>query len=915
MRAQAIVVLPLLLSLSGCEGCGSDFPDFCPGCSEGDTDTDTDADSDGDTDGDTDADTDVDYTFDDPGDYGVYEDDGGYLDVDLTDVSGDDNRDQEFYMLLVNIGAGATGYDARFTQSSRGGAPMPSASPAVPRAPSAFRQQLVDLRAARAAARAEEPSSDLPPVPMPELEVGESMESFHVRNSMTDETSYEPATATLWALGDTVSIWVDDTVPIDRDYDCDGLIDEAAPNDDAYGFDNCDLETIAGIVDANIMVNLADILGEFSDVNGDERVTVLITNVLNHIPLTASDPEDQAAVIESYTDPEVDLMEYDSVTNPGSNYQEIVYVFAPDPWGFYNPRATTTVDAYTSMSLAAQIAQGTVHLILYNQKVLEQGGGMESDWLMQGLGAVAADTCGFGAIYFDDAWDYLDAPHLTSLTTVESEGGFSLEGRGAQYLFLRWLVDTYGTEVLGLLAQSDLTDEDNVVDAVSSLGGPSDFAEIVLKWQAALLASAVQKADGDPLLDPDAWPPYADAEFISAPTAPPDPPEAGVYYGANGYQRGVNLGGVNLYMEGGTTDDPSEDATLRVTLSNSDHATMVPGFDFSGYMTGGYGASVVRLPRLPYESTMLQIQGEAESMQSLIVRWNDPTFDDLAVETSYSSSSTSSILLPYLPEDGAPIYGVGEIGGEWSITTFDADGGSEDASLFDTDRWLLDLTDRAAGTFVSVEIWLDRQYEDDSGNIAPFNPWLAIVPEDWVPTPTVEETNRSACAASGAVDFAYPISLLDYLFFQQVLSANPIELTVTEEEEEEEGGAPAEFDPCGTTSEWPTSCVDDWDGDGVADLDEPLPRSFYEQVLVQMCSIDPALPGGELFGPQNFDADTLDFDDTPTANRQDNSGGRAGDSGEEAYLRIQLEGGQRYLVVVGAGTDSGTYELTLRAIE
>jgi len=908
MRAQALVILPLVLSLSGCEACNPE--DQWSHHTEGDADTDTDTDTNTDTQADTDVDTDADTdpTFDNPGDYGVVDDEDGWIIVDLEDQSGDSNRDQEFYLLVLNTGEGEAGYQVWYTQDTRGATPTPAVPEPQAGARSTFRQELASWRHDREMIQG---AHDAPPVPMPDLIVGDSMESFHLRNSIQDEASYEPATATLWALGDTVSIWVDDTVPLDRDFDCDGVIDQYAPNDEAYGFDNCDLETIAGIVDANIMVNLEDVLGDFSDVNGDERVTVLITNVLNHIPLTATDPEDQAAVIESYADPEVDLTEYDSVLNPGSNYQEIIYVFAPDPYGYYNPRATTTVAAYTSMSLAAQIAQETVHLILYNQKVLEQAGEMEADWLMQGIGAVSADTCGFGAIFYDDAWDYLDAPHLASLTTVASEGGFSLEGRGAQYLFVRWLVDTYGTEILGLLAQSSLTSTDNVEEAVASLGGPSDFSEIVLKWQAALLATAVEKVDGDPLLDPIVWPPYAEAEFITAPTEPPDPPEPGVYYGANGYQRGISLGGQNLYMEGGTTSDPSENEALRVTLSNLDHTTTVPGFDSFGYMAGGFGASVMRLADLPYDTTILNVQSRSTGLTGLIVRWNDPVGDDLGVEASYSSSNTSSIALPALPSDGTPIYGVGEIGGEWTITTIDPDGLSSEENLYDTDRWLLDLTDRPAGTSLAVEIWLDRHFENVEGDTAPYDPWLAVVPEEWVPTPTVEETNRDACAASGAEYFAYPISLLEYLFYQQVLSGTPITLSASSGDEEEE--TPTAFDPCGIPSEETTSCADDWDGDGVPDGDEPQPEDFYQQVLVAMCSLDHDLPASGLFGPENFDFDTIDQDDSPTSNRRDNAGGRNGGSGEEAYMRVELQGGVRYLVVVGAGSDAGSYEITLRA--
>ena len=50
--------------------------------------------------------------------------------------------------------------------------------------------------------------------------------------------------------------------------DCDGVIDVEAAGD-AYGFDNCDLELVADIVDTNLVSTLNTYFGEVSDVNGD----------------------------------------------------------------------------------------------------------------------------------------------------------------------------------------------------------------------------------------------------------------------------------------------------------------------------------------------------------------------------------------------------------------------------------------------------------------------------------------------------------------------------------------------------------------------------------------------------------------------------------------------------------------------
>ena len=71
------------------------------------------------------------------------------------------------------------------------------------------------------------------PVPPPNTytsgDVGIARQDFKVRDSIDDENSYERIGAKLWALGSSVAIWVDDSVAVDWDYDCDGTIDQPAP--------------------------------------------------------------------------------------------------------------------------------------------------------------------------------------------------------------------------------------------------------------------------------------------------------------------------------------------------------------------------------------------------------------------------------------------------------------------------------------------------------------------------------------------------------------------------------------------------------------------------------------------------------------------------------------------------------------
>ena len=109
----------------------------------------------------------------------------------------------------------------------------------------------------------------------------------------------------------------------------------------------------------------------------------------------------------------------------------VIYVYAPDFYGHFNSFATVTVDEYTGMDLAGRIVQGMVELISYNQHVLVNRVDAEESWVTKGIAAVVADLVGFGAIYHDDAWDYMDAPHLAALTDGEEESAECGDDEGA----------------------------------------------------------------------------------------------------------------------------------------------------------------------------------------------------------------------------------------------------------------------------------------------------------------------------------------------------------------------------------------------------------------------------------------------------------------------------------------------------
>ena len=64
-----------------------------------------------------------------------------------------------------------------------------------------------------------------------------------------------------------------------------------------------------------------------------------------------------------------------------------------------------------------------------------------------------------------------------------------------------------------------------------------------------------------------------------------------------------------------------------------------------------------------------------------------------------------------------------------------------------------------------------------------------------------------------------------------------------------------------------------------------------------------------------FDIDEVDTDDESYYDRANNLGGRAVSDGEEAFYSGILTGGEQYVLVVGAGSDEGAYEVEVRQID
>ena len=248
-------------------------------------------------------------------------------------------------------------------------------------------------------------------------------------------SSTASVTATVRYVGEEGVIYLDNDVPTG-----------------AEQFTQADLDQLGALFDDYLHPIDTAAFGEVSDIDGDERIAILITPRVNDL---SPDCSDGRVVGYFYGG---DLL----FSNPGSNQREVFFAFAPKP-------ATATCNAVTRSSalraLPPVLIHELQHMISFNQHVLKRGQSDEAVWLNEGLSHFAeelaqrlipdercpeAPTCfsQFATGNVQNAYLFLEEPEETYLV-APSGAGPSISDRGAAWLFVRWLADHFGTGELG----------------------------------------------------------------------------------------------------------------------------------------------------------------------------------------------------------------------------------------------------------------------------------------------------------------------------------------------------------------------------------------------------------------------------------------------------------------------------------
>jgi hypothetical protein len=466
-----------------------------------------------------------------------------------------------------------------------------------------------------------------------EDDIGGDDRTFRIRETILAGSPRATIGASLMALSANVAVYVDDATPIDFDADCSDPNNPVVPSNlPAYGFTNCDLQGVLDLVELNHWPTLTTFFGGPPDRDCNCRVDVLVSHRLNGLTLTNNVGWDDSEVIRSFAEPEIDHCLSDAGLNPGSNEQEILYVYAPDPSGLWNSTEIEVQD-YIAESLNAQLGEGLQRIFTHDVVGAPCPAGTEfappvckedapgdddddsgvdddddsgtddddvvepddddstaddddsagddddsaddgppdptgvasrwDDWLIDGMGLLAADLTGYGSEHHQQAWVYLDRTQLMPLTRDNTLEDFA--DRGNAYLMCRYLYDLYGEDLFEPLMYGGRNSGIGSVEFVTG----ADFDEFVLQWATALVVSGRDHPDGGPLVNNAVVTNVPDSGTFGV--TDPSNPQPGEPAGANGYQSGFNVRGYNYTYRGGSdANGPTEVVEERVYAENID---------------------------------------------------------------------------------------------------------------------------------------------------------------------------------------------------------------------------------------------------------------------------------------------------------------------------------------------------------
>ena len=282
---------------------------------------------------------------------------------------------------------------------------------------------------------------------------------FYVLNtpsgSVVDPANYDQITADLRYTGIKCLVYAD--------------VDTLA--NPAHNFDQIHFQQLGAAFDNSIEATNVSYFGGYSDVDGNGKVIILISPVVNRLT-----PGGSGGFIAGFF-LSIDLYSPPQVPAGTTNRAEIFYLLAADPaatWG--NP---FPID-FTAEENIGTTAHEHEHMISFSHRIFNEGGVTQTTWLEEGMAHMAEDLNGIHDANIGRANIYLQDPGSISLEHASAP----LEQRGGIYLFLRLMADRYGTDILKDIVQSRCSGRGCIQDATGE-----NFYDVVAEFLAALYVS------------------------------------------------------------------------------------------------------------------------------------------------------------------------------------------------------------------------------------------------------------------------------------------------------------------------------------------------------------------------------------------------------------------------------------------
>ena len=281
----------------------------------------------------------------------------------------------------------------------------------------------------------------------------------------------------------------DDVTAVARHVGTHGVlyVDESAP---AGGLTDADLADFAARFDGVIHATVTQLYGSPSDLDGNQRVVVLFTPVVNRFT-----PRGSSGFVGGFFFG-LDLLPDRANSNGG----EIFYALVPDEDAqFSDARTKDQVLAVVPAILAHEFQ----HMVHFNERVLERGAAStEALWLSEGLATMAEESVArayqavgdaasvelFRSGNLQRARKYLANPAASLIVTT---GQGSLEERGAGWLHVLYLAHRFGDAILGELTRTTLTGTSNVTQHTGVA-----WDDLTADWWSALYLDGIGPEDG-----------------------------------------------------------------------------------------------------------------------------------------------------------------------------------------------------------------------------------------------------------------------------------------------------------------------------------------------------------------------------------------------------------------------------------